>query len=161
MNKDEIIDALEDERERFLEVIDGLPDEALQQPGVVGEWSVKDVMSHLIAWETELIKLLWQAQQGQKPTSAHFGSMALDDLNATFYRETKDRPLDRVMADFQAVRKQTARRIDAFADADLNNPQRYPWLNNQPLWSWVAGDSFEHEAEHRAQISEWRARQGL
>ncbi|HEX7973077.1 MAG TPA: ClbS/DfsB family four-helix bundle protein [Anaerolineales bacterium] len=137
MNKDEIMDALEDEREKFLDAIDGLPDEALQEAGVVGDWSIKDVMAHLIAWETELIKLLWQAQQGQKPTSAHFGSTSMDDLNAAFYQETRDRPLDRVMADFQAVRKQTSRRVDAFSDADLNNPQRYPWLDGRPLWSWV------------------------
>ena len=37
MTKDEIFDALEDDRENFLDAIDGLSDEELQLPGVVGK----------------------------------------------------------------------------------------------------------------------------
>jgi len=157
MTKDEILEALEDEREKFLDAIEGLSDEALQEPGMVGEWSVKDVVSHLIAWEAELVKLLWQAKQGIDPGSAHFGSKSVDELNAAWYTEFQARPLEQVQADFQAVRRQTERRVEAFSDNDLNDPGRYPWLKGHPLWEWVAGDSFEHEAEHTAQI---RARRG-
>ena len=72
MTKDELLDALEEERENFMEAIAGLSDEELEQPGASGEWSVKDVLSHLSMWEAELIKLLWQARKGQKPTTIHF-----------------------------------------------------------------------------------------
>jgi hypothetical protein len=156
MTKDEILEALEDEREKFLDAIEGLSDEALQEPGMVGEWSVKDVLSHLIAWEAELVKLLWQAKQGIDPGSAHFGGKSVDELNAAWYAEFQARPLEQVQADFQAVRRQTERRVEAFLDKDLNDPGRYPWLEGHPLWEWVAGDSFEHEAEHAAQIRAWR-----
>jgi hypothetical protein len=50
--------------------------------------------------------------------------------------------------------------VEAFSDADLNDPQRYPWLTNHPLWVWIAEDSFKHEAEHTAQIQSWRAGRG-
>jgi hypothetical protein len=161
MTKDEVFEALEDEREKFLEAIEGLSDAAMQEPGVNGEWSVKDILSHLIAWEAEQVKLLWQAKQGIQPSSVHFSNKSVDELNAAWYAEFQARPLDRILADFQAVRKQTERRIDAFSDKDLNDPQRYVWLKNFPLWEWVANDSFKHEAEHAAQIRAWRTQMGL
>jgi hypothetical protein len=161
MTQDEILDALEDQRENFLEAIDGLSDEQLVQPGVVGDWSVKDIMFHLTMWEAELVKLLWQAAQGVQPTTAQFGKMPVDERNAVWGAQSKDRTLEQVIDDFAGVRKQTSRRVTAFKDIDLEDPQRYPWLNGHPLWVWIAEDSFKHEAEHTAQILNWRQNQGV
>jgi hypothetical protein len=158
MTKDELIEALEDEREKMLDAIDGLSDEELQRPGANGEWSVKDILIHLSAWEAEMVKLLWQAKQGQKPTSAHFNTPDVDARNQEWFEAYRGRELDRVLADFAALRQQTVRRVEAFSEADLNDVQHFSWLGGRPLWEWVAGDSFEHEAEHAAQIREWRAR---
>jgi hypothetical protein len=161
MTQDEILDALEDQREQFLEAIDGLSDEQLEQPGVVGDWSVKDIMFHLTMWESELVKLLWQAAQGIQPTTVHFSKISVDERNAAWSALAKDRALEQVIDDFAGVRKQTSRRVAAFKDKDLEDPQRYPWLKNHPLWVWIAEDSFKHEAEHTAQIIQWRQNLGI
>jgi hypothetical protein len=157
MTKSEILTALNEGRERFLEAIEDLTPDQMKETGVVGEWSVKDILVHLTRWEAELVKLLWQASQGQKPTSAHFSSSSVDDLNARWYQESRTRPLERILEDFHGVRAQTVRRVEDFSDEDLTDPKRYLWLNDAPLWEWIAGDSFEHEAEHGAQIRAWRA----
>ena len=161
MTTDEILDALEDQREAFLEAIDGLSDEQLEQPGVVGGWSVKDIMFHLTLWEAELVKLLWQAAQGLQPTTVHFNKTPVDELNAAWNMQAHTRTLEQVIDDFAGVRKQTSRRLEAFKDKDLNDPQRYPWLKNHPLWVAIAEDSFKHEAEHTDQIRQWRETQGI
>jgi len=161
MTDDEILDALEDQREAFLEAIDALSDEQLEQPGVVGDWSVKDIMFHLTLWEAELVKLLWQAAQGLQPTTAQFSKIPVDELNAAWSLQAHNRTLDQVIDDFAGVRKQTSRRLAAFKDKDLNDPQRYPWLKNHPLWVAIAEDSFKHEAEHTDQILQWRETQGI
>lgn len=160
MTQDEILDALEDERENLLDAIDGLSDEQLTEPGVAEDWSIKDILHHLAMWEAEMVKLLWQAAQGEQPTTIHFRNQDIDTINAGWHAAGKDRPLDLVMGDFSGARKQTARRLDVFRDADLNDPQRYPWLRGAPLWSWIAEDSFKHEAEHTEQIKAWRAEKG-
>jgi hypothetical protein len=157
MTKSEILTALNEGRERFLEAIEDLTPDQMKETGVVGEWSVKDILVHLTRWEAELVKLLWQASQGQKPTSAHFSSSSVDDLNARWYQESRSRPLERILEDFHGVRAQTVRRVEDFSDEDLTDPKRYLWLKDAPLWEWIAGDSFEHEAEHGAQIRAWRA----
>jgi hypothetical protein len=161
MTQDEILDALEDQREAFLEAIDGLSDEQLEQPGVVGQWSIKDIMFHLTLWEAELVKLLWQAVQGVQPTTAHFSKTPVDELNAAWSAQFPGRTLEQVIDDFAGVRKQTSRRVTAFKDADLASSQRYPWQKGYPLWVWIAEDSFKHEAEHTAHIRQWREAQGL
>jgi hypothetical protein len=152
MTKDEILDALENERENLLEAIDGMTPEEMEQPGPGDEWSVKDILIHLSAWEAELVKLLWQAKQGQRPSTVHFSNIDVDTLNREWYLAYKDRPLERVLPDFEAVRKQTIRRVESFSDKDLNDEQRFPWLEGTPLWEWIANDSYGHEAEHAAQI---------
>jgi hypothetical protein len=157
MTNDELLDALEDERENFLKAIDGLSDEELQEPALAGGWSVKDVIIHISAWEAELVKLLWQVKQGEPPSTVHFSNVEVDARNLEWFTAYHDRPLPRVLDDFAAVRKQTVRRVEGLNDEDLNDPQRYTWLKGRPLWEWVAGDSFEHDAEHAAQIKEWRS----
>ena len=156
MHKEEIIRALQEGREELLDSIDGLSDEAMVGESVFDDWTVKDILAHLTMWEAELVKLLWQARQGQKPTSVHFSNVSMDEQNAKWHRQNKDRPLERILDDFHGVRLQTIRRVEALSDADMTDPNRYPWLEGTPLWKWIASDSFEHEAEHLAQIREWR-----
>jgi hypothetical protein len=162
MKKSEILSALETGREEIMGLIEGLSSEEMEAPGVVDLWSVKDILLHLSLWEGELVKLLWQAKQGQQPTSAQL-SMLLsseDEINARWQQMGAKRSLDQVLQDFHAVRSQTRKRVEAFTDEDLANPKRYSWLGGKALWEWIEGDSFGHEAEHAAQIRAWLERRG-
>jgi hypothetical protein len=155
VKKNEVLEALEREREGFLDLIDGLPEQDMQQPGVAGDWSIKDILVHLCRWEAELVKLLWQAHQGQVPTTVQVGGLDVETVNARWYRESRDRPLERALEDFHTVRNQTLRRVESFSEKDLNDARRYPWLDGKPLWEWIEADSFGHEAEHAAEIRLW------
>ncbi|MEK6572795.1 MAG: ClbS/DfsB family four-helix bundle protein [Chloroflexota bacterium] len=156
MNKSELISTLEASRKTLLVTIDGLSDEEMTRPGAMGDWSVKDLLSHLTAWEAELVTMLAQARQGKKPPFADVSSSQTDALNAQWHNETKDRPLERVLIDFHGVRKQTVKQVESFSDEELNDPKLYKWLKDSPLWKWIANETFEHEAEHTEQIIQWR-----
>jgi hypothetical protein len=161
MNKQELIAAMKNSRQQFTAALEGIPEEAMLEPGLDGEWSVKDLLLHLTMWEAELIQMLWQVQQGTKPTTAHFQRTEMDQLNQQWQQENRERALDMVWNDFRGVRSQTIRRVEAMSDADLKNVERYPWLKGRALWKWVAGDTFEHEAEHLKQIQEWKGQRGF
>ena len=156
MTKDEILDALEDEREKMLAALDGLSDEEMLDPTVADSWSVKDIIAHLNAWEAELVRMLWQLLQGSKPSTVQLSGESIDERNAQWQALYKNRPLEAVLEDYQAVRQQTLRRVDQFSEAELNNPAKYPALRGIPLWKWIAEDSFEHEAEHLSDIIRWK-----
>jgi hypothetical protein len=161
MDNKQLISALIKGREDFLDCIQNLPDQELETPGVIGTWSVKDILVHLTRWEAELVTLIWQAVKGITPTTAHFNQKDVDDINESWYQESRNRPLERVMDDFLGVRNQTIRRVKELSQSELSDPEYYAWLNGRPLWEWIADDSFEHEAEHAEQIKVWQTEKGL
>jgi hypothetical protein len=160
LNKDEIFDAIEDAHEGFLDAIEGLSDEQMQEPGVVGDWSIKDILHHLNMWKGEMVRLLWQISQGEKPGTVHFSERSMDETNAAWFQQGKDRPLEKALDDFAAVHKQAMRRVDAVPDKLLEDPQHFPWSKGEALWQWIAADSFQHEDEHAQQIRAWREQRG-
>jgi len=161
MHKNELLIELEESREKFLDTLEGLPQDQWILPGVVGEWSIKDILAHLSRWEAELVKFLWQARQGERPTTIHLTQVDVDETNRLWFIDSRTRSLDRILDDFHAVRNQTLLRVEAFSDNELNDPKKYPWLSSRALWEWVASDSFEHEAEHAVQIATWRKKRGI
>lgn len=156
MDKTELLEELDDERQELMEMLEDLPDELLLTPGVVGEWSIKDILAHLTYWEGQAVTLLFQVQRGmEQPTTAHFSQESVDILNQRWFEAGKDRPLEQIWADWQGVRKQSIRRVGELSEDELNDPNLYPWLKGQPLYQWVLNDTTEHEAEHTDQIREW------
>ena len=156
MNKTTLLEKLSSGRQQSLEVIEGLSEDTMLQPGVSGDWSVKDILNHLNHWEAELVTMLWQVKQGQKPPITSHSTEEIEKLNQQWYLEGLERSLDRVMADFQGVRKQTIRRVEALPEDDLIHPNRYPWLKGKSLADKIAAYSFDHEIEHMQLIREWR-----
>ncbi len=82
MIRDELIDKLEKSREAFLELVEDIDDAAMVEVLTKDQWSIKDILAHLARWEAELVKLLWQLRQGQRPTTAHFMGDTIDATNA-------------------------------------------------------------------------------
>jgi hypothetical protein len=156
MKKSDLLEKLEQSRENFLELLDSLTEEKMLEPALPGGWTVKDVLVHITLWEAELIKLLFQAQQGRKPKTILNSREPADQVNARWYAQHKDRDLEQALKDFETIRDQTIRRVQSFSDKDLTDPNRYKWLNDQPLWKWIAEDTFEHEDEHAGDIRRWK-----
>lgn len=161
MNKQDLIHALETSREEMLAALEGLPDDAYLIPGVNEDWSIKDILAHLVMWEAQIITLLFRAKSMPAPNTAHFGPESTEALNDRWYRQQKERPLVQVLEDFEGIREQTIRRLDDYTDAQLNNPKFFPWLDGRPLWKWIAEETFEHERDHTAQIRAWRQANSL
>ena len=161
-SKSQLLEAIQVERAKLEKKIAGLSPQELVYPACMDTWSVKDILAHLSAWEAELVKLLWQASFGKKPNTVHFDSERdVDAMNLSWYNERKERPLEAVLEDLHAVRKQTLRRVAEFTDKELNDPEAFTWLRGYPLWEWIASDSFKHVPEHTAQIQAWRQARGL
>src|SRR5690349_753001 len=62
---------------------DGLPPEVITEPGVVGEWSIKNLIAHVSIWEMEANKHLPVIAAGNRPPrySVTYGGIdAFNDL---------------------------------------------------------------------------------
>ena len=159
MTKQELLKVIQKEREALEAALAGLTPEQMTAPGVMGEWSVKDILGHMALWESRLVTFLYSNERGVPPKMLH-GQAEVDKVNAESYAEQHERPLDRVLADYHAVHAQLLKRLDKLTDRDLSDPQRFKWMEGEPLEKLVAGDTFEHYAEHRPMIEAWRSRSG-
>jgi len=155
MTKTELLAALNASRAELETELAALTEDQLIQPNTLEAWSVKDMLSHLTAWEAELVTALAKSRAGQTPKLSGGTPEADDAVNDQWYHENKDRPLDRVLADLRGVRKQTLRQVEALTESDLGAPKK--WLKQKPLLSYILSSTVEHEAEHIAHLRAWRA----
>jgi hypothetical protein len=161
MNKAELLSKLKSSHQQMLEAIGGLKAESMLEPGVTGQWCVKDILNHISHWEAELVTHLWWVQQGQKPAIKSYSIEEIDQLNHQWYEEDLERSLEMVTSDFKGVRKQTIRRVEALSEDNLTKADRFPWMKGKPLAELIASYSFEHDLEHIDQIRNWRLQKGI
>jgi uncharacterized protein (TIGR03083 family) len=156
MNKGQLLETIQKEREAFEACFADLTPEQMTPPGVMGEWSVKDILGHIATWEAWLVTLLYSIERGVTPKLPR--SSDVDKINAQSVAEQRDRPLERVLADFQAVHAQLLKRLGAVKERDLTDPMRFSWAKGKPLEEFVANNTYEHYAEHRPAIEVWRSK---
>jgi uncharacterized damage-inducible protein DinB len=160
VRKQEVIEQIRQARQKLLEAVEGLPDDAMLRPGVVGMWSVKDVLAHLSVWESELITALAQLER-PKSVPGIVKIEEIDDWNDEQYRENVRRGLDVVREDFDGVHKHLIKTIEQLDDKTLDDVRKFPWMEGEPLWYLVAENGFWHEQEHADEIRQWREKEGL
>ncbi len=154
MTPAELIAALTESRQRLEAALAGLSVAQLTQPGAMDDWTVKDLLSHLTAWEAETVTHIARSKRGLKPRGLPQTDAAVDQMNDKLYRENRDRPLDRVLADWRGVRKQMIRQAEALTEKDLGATPA--WLKGRSLLAFILEDTIEHEAEHLPQIEAWK-----
>jgi hypothetical protein len=126
--------------------------------GVIPGWSIKDVLAHITSWQHRLLRWLGAALRNEEPALSGPDSVEeMDALNAQFYQQNKARALDEVMADFRTSYQHIMDIVRAMPEEDLISPHKFAWSQGRPLWHLIAGDTYEHYQEHRAQIQEWMA----
>lgn len=158
MSKAELISRIAAERRALEDVLAQVRAEDMLVEGVVGWWSVKDTLAHLAMWYSRAVTLLFQAERGQSLQLPRSNAPDWSDVNARDHASQKDRPLDRIQADFQGAHQQLIKRLSAWADeAALFDPRRYPALQGRALADYIWDYTGGHSAEHRAQIEAWLA----
>lgn len=81
----------------------------------------------------------------------------MDELNEQLFQENKHRPLAEVLAAFRSSYQHLLADVQAMTDEELNKP--ISWLNDRPIWLWVAGNTYDHYEEHGGFIRNWLASQ--
>jgi uncharacterized protein (TIGR03083 family) len=120
-------------------------------------WTFKDHLAHVGAWERSLLALV----QGEDRAAAMGLSEApegTDAINEEIRKlHAKDTP-EEALAYFRDSHAQMVATLGKLSDADLQKPysffQRSDTNENRPVVAWVAGNTYEHYAEHIAWINQ-------
>lgn len=155
MTKTELLANIEVAWDELQTAIDGLTEEQMTRLPVSGDWTVKDILAHLAVWLSRLVTDLFKIERGFAP-NADSTPAQVDALNARFYEEQRDRPLERILDDLYGVHEALLSRLESLPDAVLSDPKKYRWMKGRPLSALVAEDSFEHYREHTPEILAWR-----
>ncbi len=157
MNKVELIQAIRSGRAELEALWAGANDEQMtRRPGPQADWSVKDLIAHLIYWEQKLVGAIQSGRWNASPPSA-----TVNSVNAGVFENNRDRPLADVLADFRRSGEQVIKQVQALSDHDLTDPARFAWQKNRPLWDYIAGETVEHYSDHINDLRAWQQEVGL
>jgi uncharacterized damage-inducible protein DinB len=157
ITRQQLLAALAEARHETEAAIAGLSAAQLQMPGAAGNWTVKDVLAHITAWEVEMHTALGKVRRGLKPGRVRWDKAAIALQNERWYAQYKDRPLERVLEDFNGVRRQTQRLVERLSDAELAAALK--WWNGMLFAKWIRDFTVDHEADHLLGLRAFRAAQ--
>ena len=128
----------------------GLSEADMVAPGEEDEWSVKDILCHLSAWEKYLLDRLAYVMTGQPPQYSVMSSW--DDVhrfNAQIYAENKDRPLTSAIIEFRNLYRGVKTVLEALDDNQMNKPYTYDFPDDALiLLQLIRANTVEHYREH-------------
>jgi hypothetical protein len=159
LDKAALLERIRQARSTLEQSVGRLSGERLVAPGP-GGWSVKDHLAHLVTWEQSLVALLERRPRyiAMGLDEATYLANEADGLNAIFYQRSKDRPLPEVLDDFHQSHRHLLEVIDGLSEDDLYQtyshyqPDEPGEDSGEPILNWIAGNTYEHYAEHQGWI---------
>jgi hypothetical protein len=152
-DKEDLLAAIAREHMALEESLSAHPESRLTTPGAEG-WSVKDHLSHLVAWHTIVIDEL-DGGSGAGPTGLseeQFDSISEEELNDHLQKRDAQLGLESVRTAFDESLRELLDRVNAWSDEDLK--RTLPWDGTRTYLSLVADNSSRHYNEHRPWIED-------
>ncbi len=154
MNKIEFLKAMRLERERWETLLAKVDETYMSEPGVAGDWSLKDLVAHVTAYERGLVQWLRAGLRGELLELPDLDHPDVDYRNALIFAENQNRPLQEVLAESRQVFEQLLGLVESLSEEELFNPERTEWFvrprwhESRSLWSCIADDSYRHYQQH-------------
>jgi hypothetical protein len=157
LSKKQLLAEMQSEQAAWLALLDEIGEENMTQPEVAGGWSIKDIVAHLTGWRRRTVLRFRAALDPTVDMTPDYPAELdeddeVDEINAWIYKANRDRPLADVLNDSREVFQQLVAEVSALSDEQLNDPQRFPWLEGERITGAFIFGHFheEHEPDMRA-----------
>jgi len=148
--KSEILAMLRSEFDHWEEVLNSLSLEQITAPNFISDWSIQDTIAHLMAWQTRSIARLEAARLDKEPEFPSWPVLPVpdpgdnsDEINAWIYETYRDQHWSGIHTAWKAGFQRFMELGQAIPEKDLLDPQRFAWMEGQPL-AVVLQSSYEH-----------------
>jgi len=149
----ELLRRMTEGSQKFEALIDSLTDEQLTRRGPDGGWSAKDHVAHLAMWENGVAALLrreprWEAMGVSAEAAANSDE---DELNAIIHSQHQHLSVDEARDLFQRSHRALLSALEPLRDEDLVLPYsdfQPDSPSKTPIMALIAGNTWEHYAEH-------------
>ena len=153
MDPEALVDELTRERDAFFEALASVSEESMTTPGLVGEWSGRDLIAHVGYWVGHATDVIHLFETG-RIAEDDLGGQTVDEVNATVARIARDTPLATVRKREEASVDALVARLRTIDPALL--PEPLP--DGATLAQGIREDASDHYREHaeelRAALSE-------
>jgi uncharacterized protein (TIGR03083 family) len=132
-------------------VIDSMSENEMLEPGVVEEWSVKDLLGHIAFWANRAANTLTDVEAGRGDQVLGTESQAeTDEWNAREAEARKGKSLAEIREEFERAHQAARAALEPFPEDKLDEP----FKERNVVFSFGA-DTFAHYQEHASQIKAW------
>ncbi len=150
MRRSQLLERLDRAWEEFGESYAGLSDAELMEPGVIGAWSVRDVIAHVTWWEEEALAHLPHILAGGRPPRYSVTYGGIDAFNARMTEQKKDQSLAEVLRRRDEVHGRLIALVKSVPEEHLTGESRFRRR--------LRLDTYGHYPKHARAIRGWRER---
>ncbi len=126
----------------------GLSTEELLEPGVAGDWSVKDLIAHVTWWEEEALTHLPVILAGRRPPRYSTTYGGIDAFNAKRMDQRRSLSISEVLRQRDDVHRRLTGLVESAPAEQLAGETRFRRR--------LRLDTYAHYREHADAIREWR-----
>ncbi|HEU4325757.1 MAG TPA: DinB family protein [Roseiflexaceae bacterium] len=151
----------------LLQEIEGRSEQELTRPLDGQDWSIRDHLVHITAWEHSLLGLLTgqdrRLAMGIDPAAASRKDVAeeidTDTLNELVRQASLGQTTAQILERLHQSHKLLLSRLRALSDEDLMRPYSHyqpqdPTAPSDPVIGWIVGNTFGHYEEHVGWLKE-------
>ena len=153
MNRQQLLNRLDSAWVAFQASYAGLSSTRLMEPGVAGDWSVKDIIAHVTWWEEEALRHLPLIIAGDRPPRY---SVTYGGINA-FNAMMAERKRHVSLSDVLTQQDDTHRRLVDF----IRSVPEDQFTRETRFRRRLRLDTYSHYPIHTKSILEWRERRSL
>jgi hypothetical protein len=150
MNKQQLLANLDKSWQQFNASFNGLTEEQMAVSGVIGDWSVKDIIAHVTDWEKEALKNLPLILQGKRTPRYKDLYGGINSFNAKMTLLHKNHSLSGILKESNSTHQQLVAFTNNFPDEMFSGETRFRRR--------LRLDTYSHYPVHTKAILEWRAR---
>ena len=153
ITKAELLTRIRADRARWEALLAEIPPAWLTEPGVTGEWSVKDIVAHITWGEHENIGVV----RAHAVVGSELWQLSEEERNAAVFAQNRSRPLEDVLSESDQIFQEYLAAVESLSEEELNDPSGFPGISSGWLPWRILYDPTHYE-EHGQSIAAWLAR---
>jgi hypothetical protein len=155
MTSARLLSIMQAERAEWEDLLAQVGEARMTEPGVEGQWSVKDIVAHLTWYECTFVEGAQTVMRGEPFVRTGLRALEMDERNERIAAASRTRPLRDVLADSRQVFDQVLAVVRVCPDDVLNDGRRFGLPDDGPPWVLVANNTYAHYREHGRAIRAW------
>ena len=148
MQKQQFLDRLEKQWAALKDSYTDLSAAQMEQGGVVGDWSIKDILAHVTTWEEESLEHLPTIAAGGTPPRYSVAHGGIDAFNAKKIEEKRRLSLAEVLEQLDDVHRRLVGYVQDVPEALFTRETRFRRR--------LRYDTYSHYPLHAEAIRVWR-----